>query len=185
MFGRDNSASPPCLHEGELVVRSNKLWLTTYHEQVHADHPEAVCSVLKAGDDPHSRAKRIETLWRVDHRINTGSRRADNTNARSSHLVLRCGDFVDVAVAINIVTYRKKGKLCTEILFAPQDVLRLWTADQAKVSCSALQRLIRCTECMYSSFIHPKATVIFNMLYLLMEHCQDLALTKARRLCIW
>ncbi|OBZ73356.1 hypothetical protein A0H81_07236 [Grifola frondosa] len=66
-------------------------------------------SVLRAGDDPRGRVAKLGGKWTVGHRVNTGFQREDGRIVRATHHVIRKGDFVDVAVFVDVTT-RRTGK---------------------------------------------------------------------------
>ena len=52
----------------------------------------------------------------------------------STHFIFRPGDFVDVAVTVQIRTRFRKGKKVIDITFEPVDVLRLRSKAELEVS---------------------------------------------------
>ncbi|KAI9059285.1 hypothetical protein FKP32DRAFT_1614341 [Trametes sanguinea] len=90
-------------------------------------------SVLNRQDDPTGRAAKMSHMWRVTHRITVGVQNDDGHIVRASPLVIRRGDFVDVAVTIQVYTMRAHRQRKTEVQFCPVEVVRLKTAQELKV----------------------------------------------------
>lgn len=72
-------------------------------------------------------------MWCVEHRPVVGLQRDDGTIVRTNPLVIRRGDFVDVAVTVEIFTMRARKMRKTEIFFSPHEVVRLAPAAQITV----------------------------------------------------
>ena len=73
-----------------------------------------VTSVISAQDDPHHAAQKIQTQWVIDHRVNTA---ADNGKGlcRIAPTAIRPGDFVDVTVSVDILSYGRGKRARTEV----------------------------------------------------------------------
>ena len=56
--------------------------------------------------------------------------------------MFRKSDFVEVLVFTDIVTYANSGKPVLDIQYAPTEVMRLWSATEAKVSRVLTRRFI-------------------------------------------
>ncbi|CDO75903.1 hypothetical protein BN946_scf184768.g5 [Trametes cinnabarina] len=90
-------------------------------------------STLRVQDDPTGRAAKIEHMWRVCHRIGAGVQEEDGTMSRANALVIRRGDFVDVAVGIQVHSMRAHKQRKTEVHFCPLEVVRLRSAREVKM----------------------------------------------------
>ncbi|KAI0708644.1 hypothetical protein C8Q76DRAFT_626958 [Earliella scabrosa] len=90
---------------------------------------------LDARSDPRGHARKIASKWRIDHVVRTGMRRANGQNVLIAHEAIQPGDFVEVSVALDIRVMRTKTARTTVIQFAPQEVVRLWSAADIQVSC--------------------------------------------------
>ncbi|KAL1945773.1 hypothetical protein VTO73DRAFT_1775 [Trametes versicolor] len=88
-------------------------------------------SSLTKQDDPTGRAAKIAHQWCAEHRVVVGVQKEDGTIARANPMVIRRGDFVDVAVTLHIVTMRARKVRKTEVFFSPQEVVRLAPAANA------------------------------------------------------
>ena len=60
--------------------------------------------------------------------------RPDGSVKRATELVFKKGDFVEVLVYADILAYSKDSKPFVDIQYAPQEVVRLWSAADANVS---------------------------------------------------
>ncbi|OBZ70246.1 hypothetical protein A0H81_09548 [Grifola frondosa] len=102
-----------------------------------------VASVLREGDDAFGRAAKIASRWVVSHRINVGVQQrggAITQGAQGSHLLVRKGDFVDVAVFAEIYKTPTRKGIRMSMNLAMHDVVRLYTARELKSvlgACSA------------------------------------------------
>lgn len=90
-------------------------------------------SALTRQDDPLGRAAKIAHMWRVEHRLVVGIQRENGSIVRTNPLVIRRGDFVDVAVTVHIFTMRARRTRKTEVFFSPHEVVRLAPAAQVTV----------------------------------------------------
>lgn len=88
---------------------------------------------LSPRDDPGARATKINHLWRVEHKVKTGIRTDGNHLTPVPPMAIRCGDFVDVAATVQVVTMRCKKGRRTEVQLCPIEVVRLHTAPVVKV----------------------------------------------------
>lgn len=84
--------------------------------------------------DPGSRARKLASQWRVDHLIQTGARRENGQNMEIAPTALRRGDFVEVSVFVDIQMVRRKQQMGAMIRFSMREVVRLWGAEDARVS---------------------------------------------------
>ncbi|KAI0682873.1 hypothetical protein C8T65DRAFT_595945 [Cerioporus squamosus] len=100
---------------------------------------ERVKSVLKAGDDPHGRAKIVEKMWVVGHRVRTGIRTGEENHSRPPS-VIRVGDFVEVAACIDIIRQKKNKSWERKMRLTITEVVRTHSSDEVKV------RLTRCSR---------------------------------------
>ncbi|KAI9064621.1 hypothetical protein FKP32DRAFT_1611080 [Trametes sanguinea] len=98
-------------------------------------------SVLSRQDDPFGRAAKIDSMWRVTHRITAGVQGSGGVLHRSTPLVIRRGDFVDVAICVQVHSMRAHRQRKTEVVFCPIEVVRLYTAKEVKVSCTVCCKL--------------------------------------------
>lgn len=105
--------------------------------QVPLATPDAVVGVSLPEADEHATAN-IRHDWKVTHRLSLGMQRPDGTVKRATELIFRKGDFVEVLVFADIVVYPKDGEHTVDIQYAPQEIIRLWTAAGAKV-CAPLR----------------------------------------------
>ena len=65
--------------------------------------------------------------------------RPNGTVKRATELVFKKGDFVEVLVFADILAYSKDNKPVVEIQYAPQEVVRLWSAIDANVRAHLLR----------------------------------------------
>lgn len=89
---------------------------------------------LNARLDPHQALRKMSGRWRIDHVIPTAACRANGQNIEISNNILREGDFVEVLIAVGIEVIRMKKKWGTVVHFTLQEVVRLWTMAEVKVS---------------------------------------------------
>ncbi|KAH9855229.1 hypothetical protein C2E23DRAFT_725049, partial [Lenzites betulinus] len=103
-------------------------------------------SVVELNDinDPFKAARRMSSRWCIDHTIDTCVRRPNGTNIPVSPDAIRRGDFIEVAVTAHIRTVVSRKRRQTIVDFAMHEVVRLWSAREAKVS------VIRTSEPTYS-----------------------------------
>jgi len=85
-------------------------------------------SVLRPSDDLYGRAAKISSRWIVAHRLKIGVQRDDGRIVACSPIVLRKGDFVDIAVSVDIATVREGRRARNTVQFAIQEVVRLHSA---------------------------------------------------------
>ena len=88
-------------------------------------------------NDPRGAARRMSSRWRVGHRIVCGARRKNGQNMIITPEALAEGDFVEVSIALDITVVRSKKQRGTVVRFSPQEVVRLWTAEEAQVSANS------------------------------------------------
>ncbi|KAI0643087.1 hypothetical protein C8Q79DRAFT_1002822 [Trametes meyenii] len=85
-------------------------------------------------EDPLGRAHKIEHMWAITHRVTGAVQMPDGRVVPQNALVIRRGDFVDVAVSVQVVSYRlSRGRRGLEVQYVPQTVVRLLAADEATV----------------------------------------------------
>ncbi|KAL1941338.1 hypothetical protein VTO73DRAFT_7155 [Trametes versicolor] len=101
--------------------------------KVRATTGQAPGILLNDTNDPFKAARKIATRWRIDHVIDTSVRRPNGANMRVAADVLKTGDFVEVSVAANIRLMCSRKRRETVVEFCMYDVVRLWTAKEAKV----------------------------------------------------
>lgn len=88
-------------------------------------------------EDPVGRARKINHMWAIRHRIDAGSQDPSGRIRRENPLVIKPGDFVDVAVNIQIVSLRlPRGQRGAELMFVPQAVVKLVSSDESMVRVS-------------------------------------------------
>ncbi len=97
-----------------------------------------ISSSLTKQDNPTGRAAKIAHQWCVEQRVVVGIQKEDGTIARTNPLVIRRGDFVDVAVTLLVVTMRARKIRKTEVFFSPQEVVRLALAAHTMVCLEVL-----------------------------------------------
>ena len=73
--------------------------------------------------------------------------RTDGTVKRANEFVFKKGDFVEVLVYADILAYSKDSKPFVDIQYAPQEVVRLWSAADANVS---IRRVVFILQCIMS-----------------------------------
>lgn len=78
----------------------------------------------------------IQHEWQVGHRLSLGMQRPNGQVRRASEFVFAKGDFVEVAVFADILSYwdPKSRQRRVDIQYAPQELIRLWSAREARVS---------------------------------------------------
>ena len=78
----------------------------------------------------------IQHEWQVNHRLALGSQRVDGSVRRAKEFVFGRGDFVEVAAYADIVSYwdTKSRSRKADIQYAPHEIIRLWSAADARVS---------------------------------------------------
>lgn len=108
-------------------------------------------SSLTKQDDPTGRAAKIAHQWCAEHHVVVGVQKEDGTIARANPMVIRRGDFVDVAVTLHIVTMRARKVRKTEVFFSPQEVVRLAPAANAAVRSSSARRTYHSRSVVASS----------------------------------
>ena len=77
----------------------------------------------------------IQHDWTVAHRLSLGMQLPDGKIGKASELVFNKGDFVEVSVTAEIVRYwdSKQKRVGAEVQYAPQEIVRLWSARDANV----------------------------------------------------
>lgn len=89
---------------------------------------------MNDSNDPFRAARKVASRWRIDHVIETSVRRPNGVNMPVAPEAIRLGDFVEVNVSANIRTVRTRKRQDTIVEFCMHDVVRLWSAKEAKVS---------------------------------------------------
>lgn len=85
-------------------------------------------------NDPRRSARKIMDQWRIDHKINTAIRRNNGENMPVASDAIGRGDFVEVTVTARIEVIRTRRSQGSKVSFIMHDVVRLWSAQEAKVS---------------------------------------------------
>lgn len=99
-----------------------------------ADHGQ-VPVPIPISEDPLRRVRKMEHMWAVTHHIVGGIQQPDGRVLRANPSIMRAGDFVDVAVTIEVVSFRlPRGRRGVDVMFVPQTVVRLCSAEQSVVS---------------------------------------------------
>ncbi|KAL1940514.1 hypothetical protein VTO73DRAFT_7949 [Trametes versicolor] len=98
--------------------------------RAHGEQPPSIR--LNSFNDPGARARKVAAQWRVDHVVNTRARRSGGHEMDVSASSLLCGDFVEVSAFADIQVVRRNGRMGTVIRFAMMDVVKLWSAEDAK-----------------------------------------------------
>ncbi|OBZ74980.1 hypothetical protein A0H81_05471 [Grifola frondosa] len=102
--------------------------------RVRPTYPTAAASVLTKADDPLGKAAKIATCWVVLHKVMIGSQRSDGRMlpCDAGHLLIRRGDFVDVAVFAEIFKVHTRQGVKIHMSLAMQNVVRLYSARELK-----------------------------------------------------
>ena len=96
--------------------------------------PDDVQNVALAEADKEA-IRNIQHDWRVDHHINLYTQKENGSLRKTSDIAFARGDFVEVKVMVDIVTFwdTKANRLCADIQYAPVKVTKLHPARRAKV----------------------------------------------------
>ncbi|KAK7026976.1 hypothetical protein R3P38DRAFT_2527275 [Favolaschia claudopus] len=91
-------------------------------------------SALREGDDPHGICEAVAKDWKVTSRLSIGrlapSMVDDNRTVVCDHTAVKTGDFVDIGVSVEIVTFgRFDEKPRVDVHFCLEHVLLLRSAD--------------------------------------------------------
>ncbi|KAK7038408.1 hypothetical protein R3P38DRAFT_3182489 [Favolaschia claudopus] len=91
-------------------------------------------SALREGDDPHGICEAVAKDWKVTSRLSMGrlapSMVDDNRTVACDHTAFKAGDFVDIGVSVEIVTFgRFDEKPRVDVHFCLEHVLLLRSAD--------------------------------------------------------
>ena len=89
---------------------------------------------LGGREDPNGRVRNISAHWVIDHRIQTGVQSPDGRVHSREPKIIRCGDFVDVLAAVEVVKVRSRHGPKTHVMLVPLQVVRLKTSVEASVS---------------------------------------------------
>ncbi|OBZ78024.1 hypothetical protein A0H81_02092 [Grifola frondosa] len=129
--------------------------------RVRPTGPTAVDSILQSGDDPLGCAAKIRSQWVVTHKISAGVQGADGKIRQCGHLVIRKGDFVDVAVFVEIFKRHTRKGVQLEMNLAMHDVVRLHSAHDLKGR--AVQSVVRAaSSSSYAGGIGLMSGVVFE-----------------------
>ncbi|OJT05667.1 hypothetical protein TRAPUB_8937 [Trametes pubescens] len=83
-------------------------------------------------EDPLRRAGKIDHMWSIRHRIEAGSQDASGRIRRVNPVIIRPGDFVDIAVTLQTVSLRlPRGKRGVEVMLIPQAIVKLVSSEDA------------------------------------------------------
>ncbi|KAI1797627.1 hypothetical protein LXA43DRAFT_1056720 [Ganoderma leucocontextum] len=85
-------------------------------------------------EDPLRKVATVSDLWRITHRVKTGIEVEGGLIQPTMATNIRRGDLVDVAVMIEVVTMRSKRGRQVEVLFRPEEVVRLCSAHDVKIA---------------------------------------------------
>lgn len=90
---------------------------------------------VKLPDADSQAMRRIADDWKVSHRLSLGMQNAAGAIVKASDMVFSKGDFVEVSVTADIKRYwdTKEKKVAVEVQYAPQEIIRLWSARDATV----------------------------------------------------
>ncbi|TFY60993.1 hypothetical protein EVJ58_g4792 [Rhodofomes roseus] len=80
--------------------------------------------------------KAVQGQWRVSHHLSLGTQRRDGQiYGGAKDIIFAKGDFVEVAVFVDVVSYwdTKSRQRKVDIQYAPQEIIKLWSAKDAKV----------------------------------------------------
>ncbi len=89
-------------------------------------------------EDPLRRAGKIDHMWSIRHRIEAGSQDASGRIRRVNPVIIRPGDFVDIAVTLQTVSLRlPRGKRGVEVMLIPQAIVKLVSSEDAMVRSNA------------------------------------------------
>lgn len=87
-------------------------------------------------DSDRQAIRGIQQDWRVDHRLSLGMQKPNGDVRRASDFVFTKGDFVEVSVFVDILSFwdSKSKQRRVDIQYAPQEIIRLWSNREARVS---------------------------------------------------
>lgn len=116
------------------ISRSLEFDILTLERQVGGTDDVVQPVVIPVSEDPVGRVRKMQHMWAVTHHIVGGIQQPDGRVTRANPSIIRPGDFVDVAVTIQVVSLRVPGgHRGVDVMFVPQTVVRLCTVDQACV----------------------------------------------------
>ncbi|KAI1785040.1 hypothetical protein LXA43DRAFT_900616 [Ganoderma leucocontextum] len=92
---------------------------------------DAVAILLQ--EDPLGRARSVSDLWRITHRVKSGHQVEGGVIQPTMAMNIRRGDLVDVAATVEVVMTRSKRGRQVELMFRPEEVVRLRSARELKV----------------------------------------------------
>ncbi|OJT13877.1 hypothetical protein TRAPUB_9546 [Trametes pubescens] len=101
--------------------------------KVRAGERQAATVELNNMNDPYRSARKVVGRWRIDHIVDTYVRRPNGANMRIVPDALKRGNFVEVSVTLRthtVVTHKRHGPV---VELWMHDVVRLWSAKEAKV----------------------------------------------------
>lgn len=86
-------------------------------------------------DADEETVQKVKHDWKVTHRLSLGVQRNNGRVGRATEVIFKKGDFVEVLVYADVVTYinAEDGKLHADIQYAPQELIRLRPAAEARV----------------------------------------------------
>ena len=100
--------------------------------------PFSLCNILwciaRSHKDLGFLLMNIHAHWVIDHRIQTGVQSPDGRVHSREPKIIRCGDFVDVLAAVEVVKVRSRHGPKTHVMLVPLQVVRLKTSVEASVS---------------------------------------------------
>ena len=112
-------------------------WTRSNDRQVHpCEDVKAI--TLTGREDPSGKARKLATRWVVDHRIRVGIQDASGKISMASALSIHRGDFVDVAVTVEVIRIRGRFSRRTEVMLCPTEIVRLRVASEVNVSVEIL-----------------------------------------------
>lgn len=87
-------------------------------------------------EDDKEAIRNIQHDWKVDHRIDLYTQKENGSLRRTSEIAFGRGDFVEVKVIVDIVTFwdTKANRPRADVQYAPLEVTKLHPAQRAKVS---------------------------------------------------
>lgn len=93
--------------------------------------------VLQIEDDPENLCKKMSNEWVVSDKLPIGRKVDGHKYVRCSPLIIGNGDFVDVAVELDIATSRNaSGGNMNHVHLSMQHVIQLVTAQDVATVCS-------------------------------------------------
>ena len=118
------------------VLASSSFLVMTKANQVRPGNSDSV-PVLHDHEDPLGKVASISDTWRIGGRIRAGIQHTDGRLIPTHPVNLRKGDFVDVAVTVEVANIKTRYTRKLEVFFVPREIVRLAGAATAKVSASS------------------------------------------------